>query len=137
LAVSRGGLYDARMLVRIITLLATVLALAFAAGCGGDDAATTEEPAAEQTQTPTATAEEAGGDATAGRETFVNTCGGCHTLADAESNGQVGPNLDQVAPDRDTVLTAIETGPGQMPENLLEGEEARAVADYVAANAGG
>lgn len=125
------------MLVRIVTLVATVLMLAFAAGCGGDEAATTEDPAAEATQTATATQDGAGGDRTAGRETFVNTCGGCHVLADAGTNGQVGPNLDELAPDRDTVLTAIEVGPGQMPENLLQGEDARAVADYVAANAGG
>lgn len=125
------------MLVRILTLVATVLVLVFAAGCGGDEAATTEEPAGERTPTATATEDGAGGAQTAGRETFVNTCGGCHVLADAETNGQVGPNLDELAPDRDTVLTAIEVGPGQMPENLLQGEDAQAVADYVAANAGG
>ena len=125
------------MLVRILTLTAAVLLLAVAAGCGGDEAATTEEPAPQQTPTATAT-EATGGDTQAdGRETFVNTCGGCHALVDAETQGQVGPNLDELAPDRDTVLTAIEVGPGQMPENLLQGEEAQAVADYVAANAGG
>ena len=123
--------------MRIVTLAATVLLFAFAAGCGGDEAVTTEEPAAEQTPTGAATEDGAGGTQTAGRESFVNTCGGCHILADAGTNGQLGPNLDELAPDRDTVLTAIEVGPGQMPENLLEGEEARAVADYVAANTGG
>jgi cytochrome c oxidase subunit 2 len=33
----------------------------------------------------------------AGKQVFAaNGCGGCHTLADAGSNGQIGPNLDDV-----------------------------------------
>ncbi len=130
------------MLVRIVTLVATALVLVFASGCGGDEPATTEEPAAEQTpaaesETPPAAETETDTAEVAGQESFVTTCGGCHTLADAGTNGQVGPNLDELRPDVDTVLTAIELGPGQMPENLLQGEEARQVAEYVAANTGG
>ena len=30
----------------------------------------------------------------AGKELFIQACGGCHTLADAGTNGTVGPNLD-------------------------------------------
>ncbi len=30
----------------------------------------------------------------AGKELFIQACGGCHTLADAGTSGQVGPNLD-------------------------------------------
>ncbi len=130
------------MLVRILTLFVTALVLVFAAGCGGEEPATTTEPAAEPTpaaESETPAAGESGADtaAVAGQERFVTTCGGCHVLADAGTNGQVGPNLDELAPDVDTVLTAIEVGPGQMPENLLEGEEAREVAEYVAASTGG
>jgi mono/diheme cytochrome c family protein len=29
-----------------------------------------------------------------GKKFFVQACGGCHTLADAGTNGKVGPNLD-------------------------------------------
>jgi cbb3-type cytochrome c oxidase subunit III len=29
-----------------------------------------------------------------GKKLFVQACGGCHTLADAGTNGKVGPNLD-------------------------------------------
>jgi mono/diheme cytochrome c family protein len=29
-----------------------------------------------------------------GKQVFVETCGGCHTLADAATLGTVGPNLD-------------------------------------------
>jgi cytochrome c6 len=30
----------------------------------------------------------------AGKQLFVQACGGCHTLADAGTNGKIGPNLD-------------------------------------------
>jgi mono/diheme cytochrome c family protein len=33
-------------------------------------------------------------DRIAGKQLFVQTCGGCHTLADAATLGTVGPNLD-------------------------------------------
>jgi mono/diheme cytochrome c family protein len=110
-------------------LVSLVLA---AAGCGGDD-------------------DEGGGNGGGGggggatetqqagspQETFASTCGGCHTLAAAETEGQVGPNLDDLKPDQNTVREAIRQGPGVMPENLLDGEQADAVAQYVADNAGG
>jgi len=34
------------------------------------------------------------GNRTIGKEVFTSKCGGCHTLADAGTQGQVGPNLD-------------------------------------------
>ena len=115
--------------------VAAALALAFAAGCGSDD----EPPGtgASGGGTETAAAPAGGGDQAAqGKELFSNTCGGCHTLKDAGTNGQVGPVLDEVKPDKETVLAAIESGPGAMPPNLLEGAEADAVATYVSESAG-
>jgi mono/diheme cytochrome c family protein len=35
-----------------------------------------------------------GGDRQRGRELFIESCGGCHELADAGTTGTVGPNLD-------------------------------------------
>ena len=35
-----------------------------------------------------------GGDTSRGRELFIPKCGSCHTLADAGTKGQIGPNLD-------------------------------------------
>ena len=113
----------------------TAVALA-AAGCGGDDEDTesTTEQAAPPAETST------GGGATesagAGKEVFANTCGGCHTLADAGTSGQTGPNLDELKPDAERVKAAIAEGPGVMPENLVEGAEADEIAQYVADNAG-
>ena len=97
-----------------------ILVLAFA-GCGGDsDTADRPEQAA--------SGEPA--------KVFASTCGGCHTLADAGTSGRIGPDLDELEPQAAEVVRAIEGGPGQMPENLLQGEEAQAVADYVAGAAG-
>ena len=35
-----------------------------------------------------------GGSQGSGKKYFVSACGGCHTLADAGTNGKIGPNLD-------------------------------------------
>ena len=115
-----------------ILIAAAVIALA-AGGCGGDgdegpDAAATD---AEQPLSPV---EEQG------RELFVSNCGSCHTLDAAGTDGSVGPDLDEVQADEAQVLEAIETGAGGsdvMPENLVEGEDARAVAKFVAASGPG
>ena len=48
----------------------------------------------------------------------------------------MGPSLDSIFVDEGRVLEAIEiggAGSGQMPAGLLEGEEAKQVAEYVAA----
>lgn len=66
---------------------------------------------------------------------FADSCGRCHTLEAAGTNGEVGPNLDEQVYSAEDVLTAIETGAGGsgvMPANLLEGEDARRVAELIA-----
>ena len=83
----------------------------------------------------------AGGGAAAaqGKLIFTQTCGTCHTLKDAGTNGQVGPVLDQVKPDMQRVLNAIKNGglgSGTMPANLVSGKDAQAVAKYVSSVAG-
>ncbi len=35
-----------------------------------------------------------GGSQGSGKKLFIQACGGCHTLADAGTNGAIGPNLD-------------------------------------------
>lgn len=42
-----------------------------------------------------------------GKKLFIQACGGCHTLADAGTNGTVGPNLDDAfAQARDAGMTS-------------------------------
>ncbi len=75
-----------------------------------------------------------------GRELFTQRCATCHTLADANAVGRVGPDLDVLAPTPGLTLSAIEEGrargTGQMPAQLFEGEDAKHVAEYIAEVAG-
>jgi len=75
-----------------------------------------------------------------GRQLFGQTCNQCHTLAAANTVGQVGPNLDKLKPNRALVLDAINhgraRGKGRMPAQLLQGRDAQDVASFVAAVAG-
>ena len=76
----------------------------------------------------------------AGREVFNDHCVQCHTLAASHSVQTIGPNLDVLRPPKALVLDAIAKGrargQGQMPAQLVSGEEAQAVAAYVAKVAG-
>lgn len=67
---------------------------------------------------------------------FASTCGGCHTLADAGTHGNVGPNLDDLKPDEARVAKQIANGGKVMPAGLLKGQDLKDVAAYVAAVAG-
>lgn len=75
-----------------------------------------------------------------GKELFKSACASCHNLDAVNARGVTGPDLDEIGEvTRQRVLGAIEnggTGQGRMPANLYEGEDARKVADYVAAVAG-
>jgi mono/diheme cytochrome c family protein len=72
----------------------------------------------------------------AAKATFVKTCGGCHTLADAGTHGTVGPNLDGLKPNEATVEHQIINGGGFMPPALLKGQDVKDVAAYVSSVAG-
>jgi mono/diheme cytochrome c family protein len=107
-------------------LVAGALTMALA-GCGGDDENGGSAAPAGGGETATAS----------GEELFKQRCGSCHTLAAAGTDGAVGPDLDDLAPDAARVQQAIKTAPGVMPENLAEGEEAQRIAEYVAGAASG
>ena len=63
---------------------------------------------------------------------------GSHTLAAAGSNAQVGPNLDDLAPDAARVNAKVTNGGGGMPAfaDVLTEAEIDAVSAYVADSAG-
>ena len=67
-----------------------------------------------------------------GRALFIQTCGSCHTLADAGTKSEVGPMLDQPW-EESRVRETIADGPGLMPAELLSGRAAAEVSAYVAA----
>jgi mono/diheme cytochrome c family protein len=70
-----------------------------------------------------------------GRELFGQRCANCHTLKAANAIASVGPNLDELRPNKALVLDAIENGradgDGQMAAGLFAGQDAEDVANFV------
>jgi mono/diheme cytochrome c family protein len=118
----------------------------YVAQCAGNPfcGVTAAKPAPTGTTTTTATTTTAGGgggssSTAAGKAVFGSAgCGGCHTLKDAGSSGNVGPNLDDLKPSEATVAHQVEVGGGAMPafKSSLSPAQIKAVATYVAAVAG-
>ncbi len=75
---------------------------------------------------------------TDGRSIFTTTCGSCHTLSDAGTTGNVGPNLDGSKPSKELVVDRVTNGQGAMPafSESLDEAQIQAVADYVSSTAG-
>ena len=67
-----------------------------------------------------------------GKEVFLEAgnCAACHTLSDAGSNVNIGPNLNEIRPDIQRIIMAVRNGIGVMPamEGILTDEEIEAVA---------
>ena len=70
-----------------------------------------------------------------GKNIFLEkgNCATCHSLSDAGSNANIGPNLDMIKPDVGRIVIAVTNGIGVMPayEGMLTTEEIEAVALYV------
>ena len=86
----------------------------------------------------------------AGAKIFVERCGACHTLGVVGTQGSTfdvtdresvdGPNFDDRKETVEDVLFAIQNGGFSgaiMPENIVTGQEAREVAEFLAKYAGG
>lgn len=89
-----------------------------------------------------------------GQSLFQTNCGTCHTLYAAGTDGNYGPNLDvllapagpltgsTVKSTEGRVLGAVKDGvdstttPGRMPGGILNREQSREVAEFVARTAG-
>lgn len=111
------------------------------------------------------TAHDVPADLSSGKTVFVINCGTCHALYSAGTDGNYGPDLDELlaptgppeegetAESRKTaestikategrVLNAIEQGvdssttPGRMPGGILNEEQAKEVSEFVARTAG-
>ena len=70
-----------------------------------------------------------------GLEVYNNKaqCGICHSLQAAGSEGQIGPNLDDLKPQINQIILAVTNGIGVMPswEGILTSKEIEAVAYYI------
>jgi len=110
------------------------------AACGGSSSSTTSASTSQSTtagQTSGSTTTQTVANAV-GAKIFASNCAQCHTLAAAGSNGQVGPNLDDLSPDQETVKAQVTNGGSGMPAfaDVLTDAEIDAVASYVADSAG-
>jgi mono/diheme cytochrome c family protein len=85
-----------------------------------------------------------------GAEIFQQNCSGCHSIDAAGTQGSAtnandreyvdGPNFDTRREEVDQVLYAIRNGgfsSGPMPQDIVVGEEAQKVAEFVAEHSGG
>jgi mono/diheme cytochrome c family protein len=128
--------------MRRAALMLLVLALSVGLGaCGGEQNESalpeTVEGTLPEDTTPADTGgeePEAEGDAAAGEAIFASSgCGSCHTLEAAGSEGSVGPNLDEAAPDFASAYNTILNGRGAMPsfKDQLSEQQIADVAQYV------
>ena len=128
---------------RIAVIFGVILAVlgiyVIAGGVFEGDSSTDEDQTVSTTDdgAPGADAEQPlGPEEERGQMLFVDNCGTCHTLDAAGTTGAVGPDLDEAQNDMAEVLEAIEQGGkepgGPMPENIVTGADAQAVAKFVA-----
>ena len=84
-----------------------------------------------------------------GAQLFVEHCSGCHTFDAAGTEGSAakvktrenkdGPNFNQRKETKEDVLYAIENGgfsSGPMPQNIVTGEDAEKIAEFIAKYSG-
>jgi mono/diheme cytochrome c family protein len=114
--------------------IAAAFAAALLAGCGGE-----------------VTVEQGDETASRGAKLFYERCSGCHTLKAANSYGSKaagqlqggertnGPNFNERKESKEDTLFAIRNGGFSgaiMPANIVTGEDAEAVADFLAKYSG-
>jgi mono/diheme cytochrome c family protein len=119
---------------RPIAIFCAAAAAFLVAGCGGE----IEVPESQRTERQ-------------GAELFYERCSGCHSLDAANAYGSKppgslqggertnGPNFNVRKESRDDVLFAIRNGGfsgGIMPANIVVGDDAEAVADFLAKYSG-
>lgn len=107
-------------------LFGTMLVLS---ACGGGGSSDTDTDAPDDG----AATEEDGGsvDASAAEDAYKSSCASCHGQ---DLSGGVGPALDSVGSkmSADEIEDAIVNGVGTMPAGLLSGDDATAVAEWLA-----
>jgi cytochrome c551 len=119
------------------SLLAFMLgsSVALAACGGGEEENAANDAAVEETGTETeAPSTDEGTEettASAGEEVYQQSCLSCHG---ENLEGGFGPALDNAGAEysKDEILNIIHNGKGQMPPNVVEGEDAEAVAAWLA-----
>ncbi len=106
-----------------IALVSILLLTAGCGGGGGDDSG----------------GDDSAGGGSPGAKVFADAgCGDCHTMRAANAKGNVGPDLDELRPNEETVARQVTNGGNGMPafKDELTAEEIQQVAGFVATAAG-
>jgi mono/diheme cytochrome c family protein len=124
----------------LIALAALSIAAAGVIGCGQEKG---------DVKQPSATITTVAAEYQAGAKLFVERCSGCHSMGIVGAEGGAlkvkdrervdGPNFNVRQEDRESVLYAIRNGGFSgaiMPQDIVVGEEAEQVADFLAKYAG-
>jgi mono/diheme cytochrome c family protein len=121
--------YDAARVRPLVVITATAAAALLLGACGSEGISVPEDDPNHE-----------------GAVLFAERCSGCHTLHAAGAQGSAnravrnqGPNLDQRTETVEDVLFAIRNGGFSgaiMPQNIVVGDQAQAVAEFVAEYAG-
>lgn len=129
-AIWSGEKYDAASVRTLCVLIATASLAAVLAACGSEGVSVPETDAV----------------AYKGAEIFATNCSGCHTIGAAGTQGSgnralrvQGPNFDQRKESYDDALFAIHNGGFSgaiMPQNIIVGDDATAVAEFLAKYSG-
>jgi mono/diheme cytochrome c family protein len=141
-------LYTLALVRRLLPLLAVLAAVLVAAGCSSSKPGekvvsplpTKVTGTLPKEQKATVPPQYRNGDATAGKQVFASAgCVGCHTLADANAHGTVGPNLDQAKPPLSLAVQRVTKGAGAMPafKGQLSDKQIADVTAYVVKATGG
>jgi mono/diheme cytochrome c family protein len=128
-----GTLGTVRRMFRLCTALVALALLLTACGGGGGSDTSSSAPASTGSGGGTQNA------SASGKQVFTQNCGGCHTLKEAGTSGSVGPNLDDLQPDKATVTRQVNNGGGPMPsfKGKLSPAQINDVATYVSSSTGG
>ena len=133
------GWYIVLGVLFLVAMLSAVLVFGKEKKEAGAETTPTASTPAGTTSATTPAPPPAAGDATAGKAVFTSAgCVSCHTLKDAGSTGNVGPNLDTLKPAFAAVKHQVENGGGAMPafKNSLSAKQIDDVAAYVSSVAG-
>lgn len=124
------GKYDAAAVRRALAITFALAAVAVLGACGSEGISVADDDEHYR-----------------GAQLFAERCSGCHTMDAAGARGSAnralrnqGPNLDEREESAEDVLYAIRNGGFSgaiMPQNIVVGDDAEAVAEFVAEYSGG
>lgn len=109
-------------------LFASMLVLG---ACGGGNDNAQKGNGTSNTEEPATPSSDKSVDSAAAEKIYASNCASCHGQ---DLSGQVGPDLRTVGSelDKDQIKDIIKNGKGQMPPNLVTGQDLDIISDWLA-----